>query len=221
MIKCVLFDFDGTLIDTNEAVIESLKDSIEVFTGNSVEFEELIPVLGKPIIEQMRYFSKELCNEMVEHYRSGYRNREGDKTFIFNNVEELLKVLKFRGYKVGITSNKSRRGIDYGLNKFNLSNYIDFIVSVDDVEKKKPHPECIHKIMKEKGYSNNELIIIGDSPHDINCGINAGIKTVLVSWTLFPIGEFDLASPDYIIEDPLELIPILKNENCVKTKESS
>lgn len=219
MIKCILFDFDGTLIDTNEVVAESLKDSIERFIGKSVELEDLIPILGKPIIEQMRYFSVELCEKMVEHYRKEYRSKEGDKTYIFDNIEELLKILKNRGYKIGITSNKSRRGIDYGLNKFNLVSYVDYIVSVDDVEKKKPHPECIYKIMDEEGYSKDELIIIGDSPHDIRCGINAGIQNILVSWTLFPMSEFKSASPDYIIEDPLDLINILDEEKYLKGKE--
>lgn len=219
MIKCILFDFDGTLIDTNEVVVESLKDSIKVFTGESLELDDLIPILGKPISDQMRYFSKDLCEEMVEHYRKEYRSMEGDKTFIFNNVEELLKTLKNKGYRVGITSNKSRRGINFGLNKFNLKSYIDYIVSVDDVKKKKPHPECIYKIMDEEGYSKDELIIIGDSPHDIRCGINAGIKNVLVSWTLFPSIEFKAASPDYIIEDPLELIEMLEEEMYSKEKE--
>ncbi|GAA0176742.1 pyrophosphatase PpaX [Clostridium sediminicola] len=221
MIKCILFDFDGTLIDTNEAVIESLKDSIESFTGRVVDFKELIPILGKPIVEQMKYFSEEMCSDMVEHYRTGYRSREEEKTFIFENIEEMLRVLKSKGYKIGITSNKSRRGINYGLNRFNLVSYIDFIISVDDVEKKKPHPECINKVIKENGYSIDELIIIGDSPHDINCGINAGIKTALVSWTLFPMKEFKSASPDYVLKDPLELVEVIEKENTVRTKESS
>jgi pyrophosphatase PpaX len=221
MIKCILFDFDGTLIDSNKVVLHCLKEAIELYTDRKVGLQDLIPILGKPIIDQMRYFSQEKCEEMTEYYRHSYRKNEDANTYIYDNIENLLKELKEQGYVIAITSNKGRRGIEFGLAKFNLTSYIDYIVSVDDVEMKKPHPECVMKVMKEKKFSQEELIIVGDSPHDIACGINAGIKTVLVSWTLFPMEEFKKNSPDFIIDNPLELMEIIKNESIIKKSKMS
>ena len=208
MIQHILFDFDGTLVDTNDIIILALQQTVKTILGREASTEDLHAVLGKYLDAQMKYFSETHATEMVEFYRQFYRNHQDDMVKKFDGIDEMLISLKQSGCKLGITSAKGRGGILHGLELFNFAPYIDLIVSAYDVENQKPHPESVYKAMEYFQCTKDDIMLIGDSPYDIQCGINAGIKTALVSWTIFPQERFNNIKPDYIIKTPHEIVKI-------------
>lgn len=211
MLNHILFDFDGTLIDTNQLIIKTISESVENILDKKVAHSDLIAVLGKHLDDQMKYFSQEKYKELVLYYKQYYRKHENTMTYIYSEIDTLLKELKDMGCKIGIVSSKGRRGIVNGLQLFKLTEYIDYIISADDVKNPKPHPEGIHMAQKYLNCSRDTMILIGDSPYDILCGINAGIKTALVSWTIFPEEKFKNISPHYKLNKPFDLIEIIQD----------
>ncbi|MDK2798487.1 MAG: pyrophosphatase PpaX [Clostridiales bacterium] len=209
MIQNVIFDFDGTLIDTNELIILSLYETVKNVLHKEISQHDLIPVLGKHLEAQMRYFSEKKYKEMILYYKNYYRIHRDRMIKKFPGTSDLLKKLKFLGCKIGIASAKGRSGILHGLKRFDLNQYVDCIISAYDVENNKPHPECIYKLKDYFQCKNKDMLIIGDSPYDILCGINAQIKTALVSWTIFPKERFEGITPDYIVNEPLDIIKIV------------
>jgi pyrophosphatase PpaX len=127
-------------------------------------------------------------------------------------IEEMLSGLKKLGIGTAIVSSKGRNGIERGLNAFKLRSYIDIIVSAYDVSNHKPHPEPALKALELLGGNPGEALFAGDSPYDIECGKNAGVKTVLVGWSVFPKDTLLLLSPDYIIKTPAGLVDIFRTE---------
>ncbi len=208
MIEFILFDFDGTLMNTNKLIVEALGETVKNVLNREMTEQDLLNVYGNYLDEQMKYFSKEKYEEMVAYYRQYYRTHR-DNIELFPDVDNLLKDLKRLGYKIGITSAKSRAGILHGLDLFGLKQYIDHIVSSTEVKNNKPHPESVYRAMDYFQCKKDNLILIGDSPYDIQCGINAGIKTALVSWTIFPKERFNGMQLDYIINKPSDILEIV------------
>jgi len=206
--KLYLFDYDGTLADTNEIVNLSLITAVKRCLNKDITKTQLIPILGKVIEDQMAYFCKEKTQELVECYKECYRNNQDKMTRLFPGAVETISQLKSRGSKLGIVSSKGRRGINHGLNMFNIAHMFDIIVAAREVQFSKPHPQPILKALEQAAVKPEEAVMIGDSPHDILSGKRAGVKTVAVSWTQFPMEQIKELNPDFIIdrmEDILEL----------------
>jgi pyrophosphatase PpaX len=187
--KHVIFDLDGTISDTNDVVIESLMFSVKRVLGYLPEYKLIEGILGKPLEEQVDFFSTELSSQLIDIYREEYRNREY-KSKIFEGIHESLLFLKENGVLLSILSNKGMRGITYELKKHGISDFFDFILSKDDLEKRKPDPYGIFLLVERSGISLTNTIIVGDSYSDILCGNKAGIKSVLVDWTIIPRETF-------------------------------
>lgn len=208
--KKIIFDFDGTLVNSNEAVIASLNATFE-FKGEMPDYtDDIEPILGKPLEIQIGHFDLENLEEGLAYYRNYYKEIREEKTFAYEGVEPLLRILKQRGYKMGILSNKGPEGLSHGLDKFGYGSYFDIVVSKDDVVEKKPHPACFKPILEAMGDQLSDYIIVGDSTSDIELGQNLGIPSILVKWSLLPIEAFSHAEPDYIMDTPLEFLNILK-----------
>jgi len=234
-IKYALFDFDGTLIDSNEAIISSLNYVAIKFRGKPFVENELDEILGKPIQEQMRFLAARpnvtsdtndtsdsndnddteevTTGKLVEMYRIEYRRVQDDLTKIYDGIIEMLQTLKSMGVQTGIVSNKGRHGIDHGINAFDLHELIEVTVSLDDVDCPKPHEEGIFKALNLLGADASavsETLFMGDSGHDIETAKNAGCISVLVSWTLINMDQLMALKPDYVIQSPHEIIEIIK-----------
>ncbi|OPL09640.1 MAG: hypothetical protein AVO33_06420 [delta proteobacterium ML8_F1] len=190
MIKGIIFDMDGTLIDTNDLVIGTLQRTVEKFLGYWPQIESFHEVLGKPLIVQLEFFSREKAREMVDDYRREYLRHQEEKTHLYPGVLETLKGLQKKGIRLAVQSNKGTRGIDHAVEAFDLKGVFDQIIAYEDVAQAKPSPEGINRILTAWGFSPGEVIFVGDSHNDILAANLAGVEAVLVSWSLLPPEQF-------------------------------
>lgn len=209
--KKIIFDFDGTLVNSNEAVIASLNATYFEFKGEMPDYRDNIePILGKPLEVQIESFGIDSVDDGIHYYRQYYKEIREEKTYSYDGIEPLLEWLKNNHYPMGILSNKGPGGLAHGLDKFGYEQYFDCVISKDDVKKKKPDPVSFDPIIEVMGGDLSDYIMVGDSTSDISLGHNLGIVSVLVSWSLIPIEAFGNQQPDYILDTPLELLNILK-----------
>ncbi|MFW6035776.1 MAG: HAD family hydrolase [Halothermotrichaceae bacterium] len=211
MIKGVIFDFDGTLFNTNELIREGFKYTIKKELNRDIDEQKLFEIWGKPLEVQMKAFSKKKYKTMIKTYRN-YYFRHSDKIDTFPGAVETVKTLKDNNYKVAILTNKGKNGLIKGLKEFNLIDDLDCFLSREDVKHHKPDPEGFIKIMNNTGLKSKELLMVGDSPSDIKGAQNVGIKNILVSYTRYDFEVMKALKPDYIIDDLSQVVEIINEE---------
>jgi len=211
-IKAVLWDFDGTLLDSNDVIAESWRHTVMSFVGRDVSDEELRQTFGEMLIDSMRWLVPEVDPvEAVDFYREYQRGIFLDRIRLFDGTEEVLRVLNKAGYKNAIVTSRLERSTFRALEKFGLTDFFDAILTASDTDKFKPDPTPIYMILDMIGCKPEESIFIGDTSNDIEAGKNAGIFTVLVGWSdALPVGKIrdEAPVPDVVIEK-LTDIPVL------------
>lgn len=206
MIRCVLFDLDGTTIDTNELIIESLQYVILAHCGQMPSREAIIPRMGGTLADQLRHFSgREDVSGLAAAYRAYQYERYDDRVKLFPGVLEMIRRLSGAGLKIGVVTNKSRETSIRTLDMLGLRRYVDALVTVGDVEHPKPHPEPVLKAMRLLSARPEETAMVGDSPHDILAARAAGATAIAVGWSLKPREELLAAGAWRIIESMEEL----------------
>ena len=209
MIKAVIFDLDGTLIDTNDLIIETFQKVIRDCLGVNPTDDDLHHVYGKTLDEQMAYFSEERRQELVDAYRVYYRAHMEAGTHLFPGILSLLKALTSRNFKLATVTNKGARGVRHAFEKFDLEAYFTVSISADDVTLGKPDPEGILSALKALKVEAREALFVGDSLSDITAAKRAGVKSVLVGWTFFHEDLYQTFGADFILKEPLDLLALL------------
>jgi pyrophosphatase PpaX len=212
MIECVLFDLDGTIVDTNELIIGSFMYALKDNGLAPLTREEIIPHMGTTLQQQMRVFSglEDVSGALEKSYRS-YSNEHHDELVRpFPHVNETMEELSRRGIKLGIVTTKIRPTTIKALEMFDLLKYMDTIVTVNDVTEPKPHPEPVLTAVRNLGVDPRRTLMVGDSTVDIQSAKAAGVYAVGVSWSLK--GEVTLRKydPDYIIHNMKEVMDIVE-----------
>lgn len=207
-IKTILFDMDGTLIDTNALIHESFVHTFNHY-GLSFTDEEILTFNGPPLIDTFKNIHSETAHKMVETYREHNIANHDHYVTVFPTVKETLEVLRQKGIKMAVVSAKMRSGVEQSLEFTNLRQYFDVIVAVDDVSKPKPHPQPVLKALEQLGTSTESALMVGDNSHDIESGNNAGVKTVGVSWSLKGESFLKQFKPTYMIHEMRELLKIV------------
>ncbi len=207
-INTVLFDLDGTLIDTNELINESFKHTFKKF-GYTFTNKEIRDFNGPPLRDTFTKLNSNLAEEMIQTYRE--HNFKNHEAYIkaFPNVEQTIKALLEMDIKIGVVSAKMRPGVDLGLEISGLAQYFDTIISIDDVKNPKPHPESVFLAMKELNAKPAATIMVGDNYHDIESGRDAGAQTAAVAWSTKGKGFLQQYNPTYMLEDMSDLIKIV------------
>jgi pyrophosphatase PpaX len=183
IIKAVIFDFDGTLADTLPVCFLAFQAVFKKYDDREVTPEEIKSMFGP---SETGIIQQNLMNtdheKAIELYYEVYRERH--ETVVENNEEinNLLKLLKTKGYKLGIVTGKARKSLDISLECIGLNNFFDVIITGDDVEEPKPHPEGIHKALDYLNLSSDEAVFLGDSDADIMAGLQANVRTIGVQW---------------------------------------
>lgn len=208
MIKTILFDFDGTLIDTNELIYHSFDYTFKKF-GYSFTKEEILQFNGPPLRETFSQLNPDLAEEMIRTYRIHNAQHHEAYVKLFPNVKETLEVLREKGFELGVVTAKMREGVKQGMEITGIESYFDTIVTIDDVENPKPHPEPVIKALNKLNAEADTAIMIGDNYHDIIAGNKAGTKTAGVSWSLRGKEYLKQFNPTYMLEDMSDLLAIV------------
>ncbi|MEM5011100.1 pyrophosphatase PpaX [Niallia taxi] len=211
-INTLLFDLDGTLIDTNELIISSFLHTLEIYYPGKYQREDVIPFMGPTLMETFGGIDVNKAEEMVAKYRAFNIANHDNIVTIFEGVYDTINTLKENGYKIGIVTTKLSDVVNMGLRLTKLDEFFDVIVALDHVKNAKPDPEPVLMALEQLGSSPEEAIMVGDNSHDILAGKNAGTKTAGVAWTLK--GRDFLASlqPDYLLDNMSDLLTILEVE---------
>jgi len=211
-INTVLFDFDGTVMDTNEVIIASWQHTFMTIEGKERSVGEILETMGEPLgVTMSKMFPDHDVDEAVEIYRDYHRDSFGERIKLFPGMKELLASLKGKGYKLGIVTSRLTGTTMEGLEKYEIREYFDAVVTCDDCARHKPDPEPVNMALKKLGSKPEESVMVGDTAFDILCAKNAGVKSVLVGWALAVKEEERTGenNPDYIIENPEDLLEIL------------
>ncbi|MDR2296480.1 MAG: HAD-IA family hydrolase [Clostridiales Family XIII bacterium] len=211
-VNTVLFDFDGTVMDTNGVIIDSWQHTFRTLTGAERPVEDIVATFGEILHDTAaRFFPHVPVEESVEIYRSYHRNNFGPRISVFPGVRELLAALKARGYALAIVTSRLPATTMEGLEKYGLTDYFDLIVTCEDCTKFKPDPEPVRIALAKLGKKPEEALMVGDTRNDILCARGAGVKSVLVGWAVaVPEGERSGPdAPDYRIEKAGDLLDIL------------
>ena len=214
MLNTLLFDLDGTLIDSNELIIASFQKVLAEFMPNrSFSRQEIIAMIGPPLWETFAGLTDDpVTNEkMISRYRKTYCELEFAYIDIYPHVIDTLIEFKNKGFNLAIVTTKFKISALPSIIHFGIDHLISTIISLDDVDNHKPHPEPIQKALAAF-LGCEEAMMVGDSPSDIMAGKNAGILTCGVSWTLKP-KELSHAKPDYMIDDFRDLSRIVAKYN--------
>lgn len=212
-INTVLFDLDGTLINTNELIISSFLHTLNTYYPNQYKREDVLPFIGPSLHDTFSKIDENKVEEMITSYRKFNHDHHDELVEEYETVYETVRELKKQGYKVGIVTTKARQNVEMGLQLSKLDEFFDVVVTIDDVEHVKPHPEPLQKALELLDAKPEEALMVGDNHHDIVGGQNAGTKTAAVSWTLKGRAYLEAYKPDFMLDKMSDLLPILSNMN--------
>ena len=213
MKKYILFDFDGTLVNTNDVILASWQHTYRHYLGHEMPVDHITSCFGEPLLLTMeREFPGVDPQESADVYRQFQLENADKLVTIFPGIKELLADLKAAGYVLGIVTSRTRESALRYMDMFAITSYFSDLVTCDDTTVHKPNPEPILLAMSKLGASAEESIMIGDSPFDIKCANNAGVDSVMVNWriTCDETSVIDNAKVDYWIHQPSDLVELLK-----------
>jgi pyrophosphatase PpaX len=203
MLKAVLFDFDGTIVDTTELIHQSMRRATGEILGRTPSREVLLANVGQPLPRQMELLDPERAEELLESYRLHNEELHEDLIEAFPNVETSLARLRDAGLRLAVVTSKRRFSLEMALDSFPaLRDAVDAFVTMEDTTEHKPHPAPLLKGLKLLGDAPpDRAAYVGDSPFDVAAAQAAGMLSAAVSWGVFTEEDLREAEPDRLFED--------------------
>ena len=204
----VLFDLDGTLIDSGAIILASFRHATQTVLRREIPDAELAALVGgSNIHDQMRSIDATRADELVRVYRE-HNEPLHDELEAFEGIEHVLVQLKREGRRLGIVTAKRRKTVELAFAVLPLERHFDVVVTSDMTERHKPDPEPVLTALERLGVEPADAAFVGDSPFDVASGKAAGVFTVAVAWgNIHPIEN--LAEADVLVETPGQLLDVL------------
>lgn len=207
----VLFDLDGTLIDSVRLILDSYHHTLARHRLPPRDDAFWLAGLGTPLRVQFREWASDpvQLEEMIATYREYNLSHHDDMVTVYAGVPAMIGAIRRAGLRTGLVTSKNRPGALRGLAHVGLADTMDVIVGADEVANPKPHPEPVRLALRLLGADAPSAAYVGDSIHDMESGRAAGVLTAAVLWG--PFGREDLApaGPDHWLERPGDLLRVL------------
>ena len=214
-IKGVLFDLDGTLVNTTPLILESFRHTFKQFGMPVPSDSELVAGFGLPMRTAVTaYMPDEMADEFCDAYRAYQRTRHDELIESIDGVGETLSVLKQRRIKMAVVTSKKRPAAIRDLGCYDLVEYFDTIIACDDCAENKPLPGPSLMALKRLGLNGADCLAVGDSPYDLQSARAAGCQTAAVRYTSFD-WNFILTEgkPDYVLNKMTDLLTLIDTLN--------
>jgi pyrophosphatase PpaX len=203
----VLFDFDGTVIDSGAIIIASMRHATKTVLGREIPDEELgRAVGGSGLVEQMRLIDPERVDELVACYRAHNEPLHAGLAECAG-MSDVLTTLREQGRRLGVVTAKRRETVRLAFSYLPLERFFDVVVGSDDTDRHKPDPAPLRHALDLLGAQPDEAVYVGDSPFDVRAAKAAGMHAVAVTWGgIHPRERLEAEGPDAVVETAEELL---------------
>ena len=209
--RVVLFDLDGTLIDSGPIILASMQHTVRTVLEREIAMEELAATVGgQGLVAQMRQLDPDRVDELVEVYRE-HNDPLHDTLEAFEGMLDVLPRLRSEGRRLGIVTAKRHRTVDLAFDRFPwLGEQFDVVIGHEDTERHKPDPDPVLAALARLDAKPETAAYVGDSPFDIQAAKGAGTFAVGVSWGgIHPDERLLAEEPDAFVHSPEELLDVL------------
>lgn len=208
--KAILFDNDGTLVDTHDIILASMRYSTRKVLGRVIPDEELMRKVGQPLVVQMVDFTPDEDEqaEILRVYREHNAAIHDEGIRAFPGVKEALAELSGRGVPMGVVTSKLGVTAWRGLELTGLAPYLRCCIGAEDCERYKPEAEPVLRGAEALGLPASECFYVGDSPFDIQAGKATGCVIVAVTWGMFSAESLAAEQPDFTCATVRELVDV-------------
>ncbi len=179
-VRHIIFDLDGTLIDSSQGIVEAVNYSLRCMGEKERPSNEITPYIGYPLKQMYTDFTDASYPELYCHFQKHATTSVVDATVALNGVDAALRELHAKGYQLGIATNKIAFHISAIVDKLGWRELFAASVGGDEVTHQKPHPEMIHLTMNRMNASSDSTLMVGDTDNDIQAARKAGIRSVTV-----------------------------------------
>ncbi|WP_029503664.1 HAD family hydrolase [Lachnoclostridium phytofermentans] len=212
-IKTVIFDLDGTLLNTLDDLKDSVNATLSAYGFPERSLDEVRKFVGNGVARLMELavpwqLENEQAKEILEFFKMHYAKNCNHKTRPYDGILTLLEQLKNQGYQLAIVSNKFDAAVK-DLNQLYFSKFIDVAVGQREGVRRKPFPDTVNIALEEVGCSAEEVLYIGDSEVDVETAKNAGLRLLAVDWGFRTRDELVRSGAQYIAEKPEDIIDYL------------
>ncbi len=211
----VLFDLDGTLVDTVPFILAAVRHAFEGQPRTPTD-AEWIAGIGTPLRAQLEALaaSPDLAEPLFQRYRAYWLQHHDAATHLFPGAADLVRGLRAAGHPIGVVTAKLAAGAERTLRHVGLLELVDVVVAADTVARSKPDPMPVRFALSRVDRAPGEAVMIGDSPHDLVAGRGAGTVTVGVCWGA---ASREVLAPlaDHLVTAMAELAPLVARLQAV------
>lgn len=207
----VLFDLDGTLLDTEELILISMRYATQKVLGETISDAALMQKVGQPLEAQMKDFTKDLKlqEQLLATYRTYNHEKHDAMVSAYPGTREMLEALRAAGMKLGVVTSKRHALAQRGLEVCGIDKYFTVLVGSDDFAEHKPAPGPVIHGCELLGVQPGRCLYVGDSPFDMQAGHGAGCRTAAALWGFFPQSVLERESPMYLCHKRSDVVSII------------
>ena len=212
-LKCVIFDMDGTLTQTNRLIFDTFNYIAQKYRGRTYSEQEITAMFGPPEEGALLQIVEEgEIQGVMEDYLQFYRGHHKELARLYPGIKELLAYLRNRGIKLALFTGKGTHTTAITLEEFGLKGFFDCVVTGNDVANHKPSSEGIRKILSHFGFEPAEALMVGDSVGDVKSSHEAGVKIAAVLWDSYAKEKVLQMKTDLVFHDVAELAGWLRGQ---------
>ncbi|WP_028356902.1 HAD-IA family hydrolase [Brackiella oedipodis] len=208
----IVFDWDGTLMDSTWSIAVAIQGACRDLGVPEPTMQEAKWVIGLGMSEVIPKIAPNLSQPQLQEFLQAYRRHyftQDQDLKLFNGIPQLLQQLKQQGLNLAVATGKSRVGLNRALDKHQLTPLFDITRTADET-RGKPHPQMLFEIIDELMVEPEQVVMIGDTSHDIQMAQNAGVDSIAVTYGAHEIEELDKAQPSKTAASVEELARLLE-----------